>query len=82
MAIKIYRPTSAGRRNMSVSTFEELTKGASPSARCWRRCKQAGWAQQPGYRDDPPSGGGHKRRYRMIDFRRDKYGVPGPCRVD
>ena len=30
MAIKIYRPTSAGRRNMSVSTFEELTKGAKP----------------------------------------------------
>ena len=61
---------------MSVSTFEELTKGAKPQRSLLSPVKQKAGAK-PGHGHNPPSGGGHKRRYRVIDFRRDNYGVKG-----
>lgn len=77
MAIKIYRPTSAGRRGMSVSTFEELTKGAEPRRSLLTPVKQQAGRNNQGVVTTRHRGGGHKRRYRVIDFRRDNYGVKG-----
>ena len=77
MAIKIYRPTSPGRRNMSVSTFEELTKGVKPQRNLLGPLKKSAGRNNQGIVTTRHRGGGHKRRYRMIDFRRDNYGVKG-----
>jgi large subunit ribosomal protein L2 len=77
MAIKIYRPTSAGRRNMSVSTFDELTKGAKPQRALLAPLKKTAGRNNQGVVTTRHRGGGHKRRYRIIDFRRDNYGVKG-----
>jgi large subunit ribosomal protein L2 len=77
MAIKIYRPTSAGRRNMSVSTFQELTKGAKPQRALLAPLKKSAGRNNQGVVTTRHRGGGHKRRYRVIDFRRDNYGVKG-----
>jgi large subunit ribosomal protein L2 len=77
MAIKIYRPTSAGRRNMSVSTFEELTKGVKPQRALLAPLKKTAGRNNQGVVTTRHRGGGHKRRYRIIDFRRDNYGVKG-----
>jgi large subunit ribosomal protein L2 len=77
MAIKIYRPTSAGRRNMSVSTFEELTKGVKPQRALLAPLKKAAGRNNQGIVTTRHRGGGHKRRYRVIDFRRDNFGIKG-----
>jgi len=77
MGIKVYRPTSAGRRNMSVSDFGELTRGNSPE-----RGLVGGGLSKSGGRNNYGRitsfhrGGGHKRLYRKIDFRREKVGIP------
>lgn len=76
MAIKIYRPTSPGRRNMSVSTFEEITRSEPERSLLAPLRKKAG-RNNRGVVTMRHRGGGHKRRYRIIDFRRDKTGVPG-----
>lgn len=76
MAIKIYRPTSAGRRNMSVSTFEEITK-TTPERSLLAPLRRRGGRNNNGHVTTRHKGGGHKRRYRIIDFRRDKWGTPG-----
>lgn len=77
MAIKIYRPTSPGRRNMSVSTFDELTKGVKPQRNLLAPLKKSAGRNNQGIVTTRHRGGGHKRRYRIIDFRRDNYGVKG-----
>lgn len=76
MAIKIYRPTSPGRRNMSVSTFEEITRSKPERSLLAPLRKKAG-RNNRGVVTMRHRGGGHKRRYRIIDFRRDKTGVAG-----
>ncbi|MBE0617586.1 MAG: 50S ribosomal protein L2 [Proteobacteria bacterium] len=75
MAIKRYRPTSAGRRFMSVSTFEEITE-TSPEKSLLRPLKRSGGRNNRGRITCRHIGGGHKRRYRVIDFKRDKRGIP------
>lgn len=75
MAIKIYRPTSAGRRNASVASFEELTR-SKPERSLLTPLKSKGGRNNRGVVTMRHQGGGHKRRYRVIDFRRDKWGVP------
>jgi large subunit ribosomal protein L2 len=77
MAIKIYRPTSPGRRNMSVSTFAELTKGVKPQRSLMGPLKKSAGRNNQGVVTTRHRGGGHKRRYRIIDFRRDNYGIKG-----
>jgi large subunit ribosomal protein L2 len=79
MGIKIYRPTSPGRRGMSVSDFEEITRSTPERSLVRPVLKQAG-RNNVGRITVRHRGGGHKRRYRVIDFKRDKLGVPG--RVD
>ncbi len=75
MGIRKYKPTSAGRRNMSVSTFEEITrKGPEPGLVEPLR-KKAGRNNQ-GKVTTRHRGGGHKRLYRVIDFKRKKHAIP------
>lgn len=76
MAIKNYKPTSPGRRNMSVSSFGDLTK-VSPERSLVKPLKNRGGRNHTGRLTVRHRGGGHKRRYRVIDFRRDKFDVGG-----
>lgn len=80
MGVRIYRPTSPGRRNASVSDFKELTKGAKPEKSLLVRAKKKGGRNNQGVITARHRGGGHKRMYRLIDFRREKDGVG--ARVD
>ncbi|HEV2581100.1 MAG TPA: 50S ribosomal protein L2 [Ktedonobacteraceae bacterium] len=75
MPIKQYRPTSPGRRGMSVSTFEEITKTKPEKSLTVRLKKHAGRNNQ-GKITVRHRGGGAKRAYRIIDFKRNKLGVP------
>lgn len=75
MAIKKYRPTSPGRRFMSVSTFEEITTDKPEKSLLAAKPKRAGRNHQ-GKITVRHQGGGHKQKYRMIDFKRDKDGIP------
>ena len=76
MGIRKYRPTSAGRRNASVSDFAELTKGAVPEKSLLRPKKKKGGRNNQGKITCRHRGGGHKQAYRVIDFKRDKDGIP------
>jgi len=76
VALKVYRPTSPGRRGMSGSTFEEITKGEPEKSLLSPLKKKAGRNNQ-GRIAVRHRGGGAKRRLRIIDFKRDKIGVPG-----
>jgi large subunit ribosomal protein L2 len=76
MAIKVYRPTSAGRRGMTGATFDEITKTKPDKSLVLPLKKQAGRNSQ-GRITVRHRGGGAKRRLRVIDFKRDKLGVPG-----
>ena len=75
MGIRRYNPTSAGRRGASVSDFAELTPGASVPCALSMPKKRHGGRNNQGLITARHRGGGHKRRYRMIDFRREKDGV-------
>ncbi|HEY88027.1 MAG TPA: 50S ribosomal protein L2 [Dehalococcoidia bacterium] len=76
MALKVYRPTSPGRRGMTSSTFEEITKTKPEKSLLLPLKKKAGRNAQ-GRITVRHRGGGAKRRLRIIDFKRDKFGVPG-----
>ena len=76
MAVKNYRPTSPGRRGMSVSDFGEITKGKPERSLVTGRVNKSGGRNSYGRITSWHRGGGHKRRYRKIDFRREKFGVP------
>src|SRR5262245_54494327 len=75
MGIRVYRPTSAGRRNSSVSDFAEITK-STPEKSLLRVIRKTGARNAHGHITSRHHGGGHKRRFRLIDFKRDKDGVP------
>jgi large subunit ribosomal protein L2 len=75
MALRKYKPTSAGRRFMTVSTFEEITK-ATPEKSLLEPVTRKGGRNNKGRITTRHQGGGHKRRYRVIDFKRGKDGVP------
>ncbi|MCS7162243.1 MAG: 50S ribosomal protein L2 [Bacteroidia bacterium] len=75
MGIRKYKPTSPGRRWMSVSDFSEITR-SEPEKSLLRPYKKSGGRNNQGRRSARYIGGGHKRRYRVIDFRRDKWGIP------
>jgi large subunit ribosomal protein L2 len=76
MGIRYYRPTSAGRRGASVSDFKELTPGAVPEKSLLRPIKKTGGRNNQGKITARHRGGGHKRMYRLIDFKRNKDGIP------
>jgi large subunit ribosomal protein L2 len=75
VGIRKYRPTSPGRRFMSVSTFEEITTDKPEKSLLVPLKKRAGRNNQ-GRITVRHHGGGHKRMYRIIDFKRDKDGIP------
>jgi large subunit ribosomal protein L2 len=75
MAIKKYRPTSPGRRTGSVLDYSELT-ATKPEKSLVRPMRKTGGRNNHGHMTRRHRGGGNKRAYRVIDFRRDKDGVP------
>jgi large subunit ribosomal protein L2 len=75
MGIKTYKPTSPGRRNGSVLDFSELT-AKKPEKSLLRPLKKTGGRNNHGRLTSRRRGGGHKRRYRVIDWKREKDGVP------
>jgi large subunit ribosomal protein L2 len=75
MPLRKYKPTSAGRRFMTVSTFEEVTK-TEPEKSLLEPLTKKGGRNNQGRITTRHQGGGHKRRYRVIDFKRTKDGVP------
>jgi large subunit ribosomal protein L2 len=74
--IKKYKPTSPGRRFMSVSTFEEVTRKA-PEKSLVQHLKKFSGRNAQGRITVRHRGGGHKKAYRLIDFKRNKIGIPG-----
>ncbi len=79
MPIKVYKPTSPGRRGMTVTSFEDITR-TKPERSLLRPVRKKAGRNVQGRITVRHRGGGHKRRYRMIDFKRDKFGIP--ARVD
>ncbi len=76
MAVRQYKPTSAGRRFQSVSSFQDITKTKKhPERSLLAPLHKHGGRNNRGRLTVLHRGGGHKRRYRVIDFRRDKDGV-------
>jgi len=75
MALKSFNPTSAGRRFMTILTFEEITK-TKPEKALTEPLKRTGGRDSRGRITIRFMGGGHKQRYRLVDFRRDKRDIP------
>jgi large subunit ribosomal protein L2 len=76
MGIRQFRPMTPGTRFRSVSDFEDVT-GGEPEKSLLEPLKKRGGRNNKGHQTARHRGGGHKRRYRRIDFKRDKHGVPG-----
>ncbi|MFS0656600.1 50S ribosomal protein L2 [Bacillus sp. 179-C3.3 HS] len=76
MAIKKYKPTSNGRRNMTTSDFAEITTD-TPEKSLLAPLHKKGGRNNQGRLTVRHQGGGHKRQYRVIDFKRNKDGIPG-----
>jgi large subunit ribosomal protein L2 len=76
MPVKIYNPTSAGRRQMSVSDFGEITRSRPEKSLVDGRARQTGGRNAHGRMTSRHRGGAVKRLYRKIDFKRDKHGIP------
>ncbi len=87
MPVRSYKPTSAGRRGMQVLDFSDITT-STPEKSLLEPRKKTGGRNHHGRITSRHRGGGHKQRYRRIDFRRDKDGIPAkvatieydPCR--
>ncbi len=76
MGIREYKPTSSGRRFMSANTFEEITKD-KPEKSLTKPVRKTGGRNNSGRITTRHIGGGHRRKYRTIDFKRDKLEIPG-----
>jgi large subunit ribosomal protein L2 len=75
MAVKTYKPTSPSRRGLVSPTFEEITR-AKPERSLVKTLRKQGGRNFRGKITVRHRGGGHKRRYRLIDFKREKHGIP------
>ncbi|MBN2803344.1 MAG: 50S ribosomal protein L2 [Deltaproteobacteria bacterium] len=80
MSIKVYKPTSAGRRGMTGSDYSDLTK-STPESSLLMPLSKTGGRNSNGRITCRHRGGGHKRRYRLIDFKRNKIGVPATVKA-
>jgi len=76
MGIKVFKPTSPGRRNMTASDYSEITK-STPEKSLIEPIRKSGGRNNNGRITVRHRGGGNKRMYRIIDFKRDKFDVPG-----
>ncbi|WP_373047882.1 50S ribosomal protein L2 [Vulgatibacter sp.] len=77
MPLKVYKPTSPARRLTSTTDNAELTRGKKPEKSLTAPIKKSGGRNGKGHITTRHIGGGHKRRYRLIDWKRNKDGVPG-----
>ncbi|MCK9401240.1 MAG: 50S ribosomal protein L2 [Bacteroidales bacterium] len=75
MALKKYKPTTPGQRYKVISSFDDITTG-SPEKSLLEPIKSTGGRNNQGRRSMRYIGGGHKQRYRLIDWKRDKEGIP------
>ena len=75
MSIRTYKPTSPSRRNMTNSTFEEITT-STPEKSLLVSLPKSGGRNNQGVITCRHIGGGHKRKYRLIDFKRNKDNIP------
>lgn len=75
MAIRKLKPNTPGTRFMSISSFDEITK-STPEKSLTSPLKKSGGRNNKGRMTSRSRGGGHKRKYRIIDFKRNKFGVP------
>jgi len=75
MAIRKFKPNTPGTRYMSVPTFDEITK-TEPEKSLTSKLTKSGGRNNKGRITTRFRGGGHKRRYRIIDFKRDKFNIP------
>lgn len=80
MSIRTYKPTSPSRRNMTNSTFEEITT-STPEKSLLVTLKKTGGRNNQGVITCRHIGGGHKRKYRIIDFKRHKDGIPAKVKT-
>ncbi|MDJ0766463.1 MAG: 50S ribosomal protein L2 [Myxococcota bacterium] len=80
MGIKQYKPTSAGRRFMTVADFSEVTR-SEPEASLLRPLNKRGGRNNNGRITCRHRGGGHKRQYRIIDFKRNRIGIPATVKA-
>lgn len=76
MAVKKFKPTSAARRQMTVASFDEVTR-STPERSLLAPLRSKAGRNNTGRITVRHQGNGHKRRYRIIDFRRDKWDIPG-----
>jgi len=76
MSIRQFRPMTAGTRFRSVSGFDEITRD-TPEKSLLEPMKKSGGRNNIGHLTSRHRGGGHKRQYRKIDFKRNKFGIPG-----
>ena len=76
MGIRVYKPTSPARRNSSVLTYQELTKGKAPEKSLLAPIKKHAGRNNSGKITVRHQGGGNRRKYRIIDFKRNKDNVP------
>ena len=77
MPIRTYKPTTPSRRAMTNTTFEELTKRNAPEKSLTVKLNKTGGRNNQGVITTRHIGGGHKRKYRIIDFKRNKLDIPG-----
>ena len=75
MSIRTYKPTTPSRRAMTNSTFEEITT-STPEKSLLAKKSKTGGRNNRGVITTRHIGGGHKQRYRIIDFKRNKDGIP------
>jgi len=77
MSLKKYKPVTPGQRYKEISAFDDITRGVKPEKSLLRALKKSGGRNSSGKMTLRYMGGGHKRRYREIDFRRDKDNIEG-----
>ena len=75
MALRKFNPTTPGQRHKVAITFEEITH-ATPEKSLLVKKKRSGGRNDTGKMTIENIGGGHKKRYRIIDFKRNKFGIP------
>ena len=80
MPLKSHKPTTPSRRHMVLSDFSEITK-STPERSLLKGKKNKAGRNSAGRISVRHRGGGHKRRYRVIDFRRDKFGIPAKVQL-
>ncbi len=80
MAVKKFKPVTPGQRKKVISSFDEITR-EYPDKSLLMPIKKSGGRNNQGRMTMRYVGGGHKRRYRIIDFRRDKDGMPATVKI-